>query len=201
MGRDIGVCAQGGCLIANRSGSLTAGFRRRGNHGPRHRRRQKRARGVTGLQCLGKCFDWGELRPLGAGQAGRSDFDWGSLETEAGTLIVRRIELRRGTGHRPFEFERSGSCGRFRPCFRPLHFSSYQKCCQENVKNEHCSDEEPRGERPLPANRSDTRTSLADLGTAPFGLVKYAQLNAPGRSVQARGRMRRFSPRPACSKA
>jgi hypothetical protein len=163
---------------------LTAGFRWRGNHGPRHRRRQKRARGVTGSQCLGQCFDWGELRPLGAGQAGWSDFDGGSLETEAGTLIVRRIELRRGTGLRPFECEGRGSCGWSRSCFRPLHFSSHQKCCQENVKNEHCSDEEPGGERPSRASRSDTRTSLADLGTAPFGLVKDAQLNAPGGSVK-----------------
>ena len=146
LGRDIGACGRRGCWIANRSGSPAERFLWRVNHGLRHLRRQIRARGFIGSPCIGL----GALRHPGAGQRGRPGFDGGSLQTEAGPPIEARppigwrIELRRGTGLRPVERERSGNCG----CSRPLKFSSYEKCGEENVQDEHCSDEEPRGERP-----------------------------------------------------
>ena len=82
-GRDIGACARRGCWVANRSGSPAERFLWRVNHGPRHRHRRNRARGLTGSQCFGL----GALRHLGAGQRGRPGFDRGCLQTAAGPLI------------------------------------------------------------------------------------------------------------------
>ncbi len=81
--RGLGPCARRRCWIANRSGSPAERFLWRVNRGPRHRRRQNRARGFSGSQCFGQCFDWGALRLLGAGQRGRPGFDRGSLQTGA----------------------------------------------------------------------------------------------------------------------
>jgi len=124
-GRDIGARARRGGWIAKRSGSVAGSLQWGVKIGPRHWRRQNRGRGFTGSQCFGR----GALRHPGAGQRDGPGFDRGSLHTEAGALIGRRIEPRRGTGLLAFECGRSGNCGR--P--RPLDFSSYEKYCQENV--------------------------------------------------------------------
>ena len=148
-------------------------------------------RGFRGSLCVVR----GAFRHLRARQPGRhGSFCRGSLPIEAGPLadwpiglrIDRHSGLLRRPGLRPFEGERSGSCG----CSGPLDLSPYDKSRQENVDGEQPPDEEARGERPWAASRSDGRTSRADLGTAPFGLVKDTQLNAPSGSPQAGERMR-----------
>lgn len=180
-----------GCPVANWSGCVAGWLHGRENPAPLHWRRQTRTRGFTGSQWLGQRGACGALCPLDAGQIGRPGFDRGSLQASAGPVIWRRIELRRGPGLRAFDCERSGNCGRAGICaglcFRPLPLGSHQKCDQENVEEEHCSDQEPRGERPWPTSRRGTRTRLADLASIPLRLAKDAQRNAPDGSVRMGG--------------